>query len=129
MKSNVADTICTWLETAMELPFTVYADIIPDEDSDGACLRHDPNPAAERRFIDGSRQVSWQLTFFVRCQNAENARRYAADMTDTIDGAEITGDDGIKMDCEAVTLPQFIEVDAKGYTTYSASIRCTYLEE
>lgn len=129
MKSNAAEIICEWIEQKKALPFTIYTDLIPDEDSDGACIRHDPAPAAEKRFLDGSRLVSWQLTFFVRCQNAENARRYATEITGTLDGAEITGSDGIKMDCEAATQPQFIDSDAKGFTTYSASIKCTYLEE
>lgn len=128
MRLNITDIVSEWVENELELPFTIYSDLIPDEDNDGACLRHDPAPAAEKRFTDGTRQVTWNLTFYVRCKNSVDALAYAKDITDKLDGATVTSD-GTKIDCEATTLPQFIDMDAKGFTTYSASIKCTYLEE
>ena len=128
IQSKIAETISAWVETALTLPFTVFCDLIPDEDEDGACIRHDPTPAAEKRFTDGTRQVAWNFTFFTRCKDAENAREYEKQIIDTLDGATIEST-GLKIDCEAVTLPQFIDMDAKGFTTYSASVKCTFLEE
>lgn len=58
IQSKIAETISAWVENALELPFTIFCDLIPDEDADGACIRHDPTPAAEKRFIDGTREVS-----------------------------------------------------------------------
>ena len=128
MKSNIAERIGEWAEKKLHLPFTVYIDIIPDADTDGACIRHDPAPAAEERFIDGTRLVSWHFTFFVRCKDAAKAREYAKSLIDTLDGVTIEeGEDALET--EALTLAQYIDTDAKGYTTYSASIKCTYLEE
>ena len=128
MKSNIAERIGEWAEKKLHLPFTIYMDIIPDADADGACIRHDPAPAAEERFIDGTRLVSWHFTFFVRCKDAAKARKYAKSLIDTLDGVSIEeGEDALET--EALTLAQYIDTDAKGYTTYSASIKCTYLEE
>ena len=129
IQSKIAETISAWVENALELPFTIFCDLIPDEDADGACIRHDPTPAAEKRFIDGTREVSWNFTFFTRCKDAEDAREYGKQIVDKLDGATIESTENIEIDCEAVTLPQFIETDAKGFTTYSQSVKCTFLEE
>lgn len=129
IQSKIAETISAWVESALELPFTIFCDLIPDEDADGACIRHDPTPAAEKRFIDGTREVSWNFTFYTRCKDAENAREYGKQIVDKLDGATIESTDNIEIDCEAVTLPQFIDTDAKGFTTYAESVKCTFLEE
>ena len=113
IQSKIAETISAWVESALELPFTIFCDLIPDEDADGACIRHDPTPAAEKRFIDGTREVSWNFTFYTRCKDAENAREYGKQIVDKLDGATIESTDNIEIDCEAVTLPQFIDTDAK----------------
>lgn len=129
-QSKIAETISGWAENALNLPFTIFCDLIPDEEADGACIRHDPTPAAEKRFIDGTRQVAWNFTFYTRCKNAENAREYGKQIVDKLDGTTImSAEDRIQIDCEAVTMPQFIETDAKGFTTYAESVKCTYLEE
>ena len=129
IQSKIAETISAWVESALELPFTIFCDLIPDEDADGACIRHDPTPAAEKRFIDGTREVSWNFTFYTRCKDAEDAREYGKQIVDKLDGATIESADNIQIDCEAVTLPQFIDTDAKGFTTYCESVKCTFLEE
>lgn len=129
IQSKIAETISAWVETALELPFTIFCDLIPDEDADGACIRHDPTPAAEKRFNDGTREVSWNFTFYTRCKDAENAREYGKWIVDKLDGATIESADNIQIDCEAVTLPQYIDTDAKGFTTYAESVKCTFLEE
>ena len=129
IQSKIAETISAWVENALTLPFTIFYDLIPNEDEDGACIRHDPTPAAEKRFIDGTREVSWNFTFYTRCKDAENAREYGKKIVDTLDGATIESTENIKIDCEAVTLPQFIDTDAKGFTTYAESVKCTFLEE
>lgn len=127
---DVANTVCAWVENALSLPFTIYNDLIPDAESDGACLRHDPAPAAERNFSDRSRLVKWNLTFYVRCLNSKSARDYAKQIIDKLHEAAITDPDtGILIDCEASTLPQFISTDDKKLTTYSAAITCEYMEQ
>ena len=120
-KSNIAEVVSEWAEKALQLPFTIYCDLIPTADADGACVRHDPSPAAEKRFSDGSRYVSRNLTFYVRMKNAQQ-------ITDKLDGATVTSPDGLEIDCEAVTLSQYIDTDSKGLTTYAAAIKCDYYE-
>lgn len=129
IQSKIAEYISAWVETELTLPFTIYCDLIPDAEADGACIRHDPTPAAEKRFSDGTRLVTWNFTFYTRCKNAANAREYGKQIVDKLDGATIESPDNIQIDCEAVTLPQFIDTDAKGFTTYAESVKCTVLEE
>jgi hypothetical protein len=129
IQSKIAETISEWVENALDLPFTIYCDLIPDEMTDSACVRHDPTPAAEKRFTDGTRLVAWNFTFYTRCKNAAQAREYGKQIVDKLDGATVTSAEEIKIDCEAVTLPQFIDTDAKGFTTYAESVKCTFLEE
>lgn len=129
IQSKIASTISEWVEEALELPFMIYCDIIPDEDADGACVRHDPTPAAEKRFTDETRLVAWNFTFYTRSKDAAQAREYGKQIVDKLDGATIESPENMKIDCEAVTLPQYIDTDAKGYTTYCESVKCTFLEE
>lgn len=134
IQSKIAEYISAWVETELTLPFTIYCDLIPDAETDGACIRHDPTPAAEKRYEDGTRLITWNFTFYTRCKNAANAREYGKKIVDKLDGATVTHTDltdntSIKIECEAVTLPQFIDTDAKGFTTYAESVKCTFLEE
>ena len=130
MQLNVADIICGFVENALTLPFTIYADMIPEAETDGACIRHDPAPAAERRHLDGSRLLAWNLTFYIRCRKSDEARNYAKAITDALDETTIhNGATDPDIDCMAATLPQFIGIDEKGFTTYSAAITCTYTQE
>lgn len=122
----MANIINNWVENALNLRFRIQNDVMA-ETGDGVCLRYDPAPAAERRYNDGTRLLKWNLTYYVRNKNRTTARELADRLTATLDGAEITAS-GIKIDCEAQTLPQFISVDEKNNTIYSAAISCTYLE-
>ena len=129
IQSKIASAISAYVEETLQLPFTIYCDLIPDEAADGACVRHDPTPAAEERYNDGTRLVAWNFTFYTRCKNAANAREYGKQIVDTLDGATVLSAENIKIECEAVTLPQYIGTDAKGFTTYAESVKCTFLEE
>lgn len=129
IQSKIASEISAYVEDTLQLPFTIYCDLIPDAETDGACIRHDPTPAAEERYIDGTRLVAWNFTFYTRCKNAADAREYGKQIVDTLDGATVLSAENIKIECEAVTLPQYIDTDAKGFTTYAESVKCTFLEE
>ena len=129
IQSKIASAISAYVEETLQLPFKIYCDLIPDEAADGACVRHDPTPAAEERYNDGTRLVAWNFTFYTRCKNAADAREYGKQIVDTLDGATVLSAENIKIECEAVTLPQFIDTDAKGFTTYAESVKCTFLEE
>lgn len=126
---NVSNVVSAWVENALELPFTIYNDVIPDTENVAACLRYDPAPAAERRYTDGTRLLKWNLTFYLRNDDREKAREFATQITRALDGVEITDDaTGTVISCEADTLPQFINIDEKNNTIYAAAIVCTYLE-
>ena len=126
---NVANIVNDWIEKKLNLPFTIYNDVIPDTSDNAACLRYDPAPAAERRYTDGTRLLKWNLTYYVRNKNRTKAREYADRITARLDGAEIhDATSGVCIQIEAATLPQFISMDEKNNTIYSAAIVCTYLE-
>ena len=88
---NVANIINEWIEQKLVLPFRIDNDVIQQPTGDAACLRHDPAPAAEKRFTDGSRLVKWNLTYYIRSSNRNKARQYAYDITDALDGAIVGG--------------------------------------
>ena len=126
---NVSNIINAWVEQQLELTATIYNDVIPDNANDAICLRYDPAPAAERRYTDGTRLLRWNLAYYVRNKKRDKARSLADEITATLDGAEITdATSGLTIQVEAQTLPQFIAVDEKNNTVYSASIVATYLE-
>ena len=126
---NVSDIVNDWIEKKLNLPFTIYNDVIPDAKENAACLRYDPAPAAERRYTDGTRLLKWNLTYYIRNKDRKKARDYADRITATLDGVEIYDNaSGVNIQIEAQTLPQFINIDEKNNTVYSASIVCTYLE-
>lgn len=126
---NVANDVNDWIEKKLNLPFTIYNDVISDTSDNAACLRYDPAPAAERRYTDGTRLLKWNLTYYVRNKNRTKAREYADKITAKLDGVEITDEtSGVNIQIEASTLPQFISIDEKNNTIYSAAIVCTYLE-
>ena len=126
---NVANIVNAWVEAKLGLQFAIYNDIIPDTANDAACLRYDPAPAAEERYIDGSRLVQWNLAYYVRNKNRTTARQYADEITAALDGVQIYDQtSGITVNVEAQTLPQFVTVDEKNNTVYSAAIVAKYLE-
>ena len=126
---NVSNIVNDWIEKKLNLPFTIYNDVILDTSDNAACLRYDPAPAAERRYTDGTRVLKWNLTYNVRNKNRTKAREYADEITAKLDGVEITDEtSGVNIQIEAATLPQFISMDEKNNTIYSAAIVCTYLE-
>ena len=126
---NVSNIVNDWVEKKLNLPFTIYNDVIPDTSDNAACLRYDPAPAAERRYTDGTRLLKWNLTYYVRNKDRTKARNYADEIAAQLDGAEIHDPaSGICIQIEAATLPQFISMDEKNNTIYSAAIVCTYLE-
>ena len=116
---NVANIVNDWIEKKLNLPFTIYNDVIPDTSDNAACLRYDPAPAAERRYTDGTRLLKWNLTYYVRNKNRTKAREYADKITARLDGVEITdGTSGVNIQIEAATLPQFISIDEKNTTLH-----------
>ena len=125
---TVSNIINTWVEAQLELP-QIYNDVIPDTAKNAICLRYEPAPAAERRYTDGTRLLKWNLTYYVRNTKQADARALADKITAALDGAHIyDATSEITIETEAATLPQFISVDEKNNTIYSAAIVATYLE-
>lgn len=127
--SKLIEAVCAYAQEAAGLPFTLYADAIPTDAGDAGCVRCAPAAASERRYIDDSKLVRWQLSVYVRCIAQDEARQYALAVCDVLDGKELTLDDGVVVRCEAISLPQWLEADQKGATYYLAAFSTEYLQD
>lgn len=127
--SKLIDSVCSYAQEKAGLPFALYADVIPTEAGDCGCVRCAPAEASERRYIDNSKWVKWQLSVYVRCKAQAEARQYALAVCDALDGVKLTLDDGAVVLCEAQSLPQWLEADSKGATYYLAAFSAEYLQD
>ena len=126
---GIAKLVNEYLKEKLDL--TIYNDVFADDKAgatDTIC-RYDPSAAAERRFIDGTRRVEEQLSFYCRSLNATEARDTLDDIIKTLDNHHIVRlDDRLLCQCEAVTLPQFVDMSDSGKTTYTCTLKCIYRE-
>lgn len=127
--SELIEAVCSYAEGQLDLPFVLYADMMPSEAGDCACVRCSPAQAAARAFCDGSKLVEWKLSVYVRCAVSDEAREWAKLIVDCLDDCYIVTSDETVLRCKALTLPQYIDVDAKGATVYLVSFSVEYLQE
>lgn len=126
---DVASIVCDYIESHLELPFTISLDLIQNAEKDGSCIRHDPTMASERAFTDGSRLIEWSLALYVRMKNATEARRQTENIIEFLNDLTIVDSKtNTEINCEAVTLAQFIGTDDKEMTTYTASFSARFLQ-
>lgn len=114
-----------------KLGLTIYNDVFADDKAGATDIisRYDPSAAAERRFIDGTRRVEEQLSFYCRSPNATKARDTLDDIIKALDNHHIVRlDDKLSCQCEAVTLPQFVDMSDSGKTTYTCTVKIIYRE-
>lgn len=114
-----------------KLGITVYNDVFADDKAGATDIisRYDPSAAAERRFIDGTRRVEEQIAYYCRSPNATTARDTLDDIIKTLDNHHVLRvKDGLLCQCEAVTLPQFVDMSDSGKTTYTCTVKIIYRE-
>ena len=114
-----------------KLGITVYNDVFADDKARATDIicRYDPSAAAERRFIDGTRRVEEQIAYYCRSPNATTARDTLDDIIKTLDNHHVLRvKDGLLCQCEAVTLPQFVDMSDSGKTTYTCTVKIVYRE-
>ena len=114
-----------------KLGVTVYNDVFADDKARATDIicRYDPSAAAERRFIDGTRRVEEQIAYYCRSPNATTARDTLDDIIKTLDNHHVLRvKDGLLCQCEAVTLPQFVDISDSGKTTYTCTVKIIYRE-
>ena len=126
---GIAKLINEYLKKKLDI--TIYNDVFADDKAGATDIicRYDPSAAAERRFIDGTRRVEEQLSFYCRSQNATKARDALDDIIKTLDNHHVLRvKDGLLCQCEAVTLPQFVDMSDSGKTTYTCTVKIIYRE-
>lgn len=128
---GIAQLVNTWLKNELgdTIP-DIYNDIFPDTDGDSIACRHDPSQAAEKRFNDGSRAGTVNLSYHARSDDAKKCREFLSAILNRLDTETIIDvSDDAYVECEALTLPQFVTVDDKNNTYYTASVRVEYTQE
>ena len=125
----IAEIVNSYVEQKLSLPFTIDNDAIATA-GDGACLRHDPSAKKEKAFLDGSATMLYNMSYYIRCRNAKEAREYTKEIGDALDGHTFTdAATGTEIECETTASENYIGVDAKNLTTYSTAIKCTYMQQ
>lgn len=94
-------------------------------ESEGVISRHDPSSAKTRAYIDGTEDGTLNIGYWARYKDAAKARKTLNDIINAVDNQTIDKD-GMSISVEAVTLPQFVSTDEKGYTLYTAQIAAEY---
>lgn len=128
---GIAQLVNTWLKNnpGNTLP-DIYNDIFPDTDTDCIVCRHDPSQAVEKRFNDGSRAGTVNLSYHARSDDAKKCRMFLSEIINRLDTQTIIDvSDDTYVECEALTLPQFVTVDDKNNTYYTASVSVEYTQE
>lgn len=126
---GIAKLINEYLKKKLDI--TVYNDVFADDKAGATDIisRYDPSSAAERRFIDGTRRVEEQIAYYCRSPNATTARDTLDDIIKTLDNHHVLRvKDGLLCQCEAVTLPQFVDMSDSGKTTYTCTVKIIYRE-
>lgn len=126
---NIANTVNTWLKEQIEGLPPVYNDMFPAETGDMIVSRHDPSQSAAREFADGTRLVEAAFSYYARCSNAANARKWLETILNLLDNEQLVrASDGVSFQAEGVSLPQFVEVDDKGQTIYVMAVVISYMD-
>lgn len=112
-----------------ETGYTLSVDVIErkGDNIDGGCIRFDPSPYSKKEFIDGTKQLSYRFSVWIRAKEAEKARNRAGKIMDYI--ASLDGESGLiiqtdegdaEVGIENITTPQFIE-EGRDFYIYMAS--------
>ena len=133
--TNIKNKLSDYLKSLPECPFTrIETDVFTVnaegvfEDRNEVLCRYEPSAAKVQEYIDGSKKVSQSLGFYARCKKSTDARNFLQWIVDSIDEKEFLAE-GVRTYCECLSLPQFISVDERGFTTYSMSVNTTFYEE
>ena len=128
---GIAQLVNEWVKKQLPANFpTIYNDVFTDADGDSIVCRHDPSQAAEKRFNDGSRAGTVNLSYHARSDDAKRCRMFLSEILNRLDTETIIDvSDDVYVECEALTLPQFVTVDDKNNTYYTASVRVEYTQE
>lgn len=128
---NIAKLVNEYLLALPKFPVTViYNDLFPEAQKDSLLCRHDPSTAAEKRYADGSRRGIQNFSYIARCKDAKNCRSWLQTVIDSLDQKEIVVSEAVTIECEAVTLPQFISSsEDQKQTIYTASVKVEFYED
>ena len=124
--TNISKSIAAYL-AEKGIVSGILNDAFYDDTSEGVIARHDPGSAREHSYIDGSAEGAVSISFYGRYKDAYTARATLNSIIEAPDNAQIEDEgDNLTISTEAVSLPQYISTDEKGFTLYTAGIRAEY---
>lgn len=128
---HIAKTINKWLnETLSDIPKIENDVFSVISGKDAVFCRYEASAAAEKRFLDGSRNGTQVLSYYYRSTNASKARANLEKIINALDTKDfIPIGEKTSIYCEAVATPQFVEIDEKNSTIYTATVNVDYLQE
>lgn len=89
--------------------------------------RHDPSTAVEKRFFDGSRDGSLNVSYYTKSKDALKARDQLTAIIQALDiPDEVAVTDALTIKVEPVTTPQPVGKTDTGAFTYTASVKLDY---
>ena len=124
----LSEVINNYIIEKLELEEAIYNDVFPTSEGDCVISRFEPSQAKTKEFIDGSSTGECNLGYFVRSSNAASSRDILTSIINCVDNLHLRLD-GLSIDVEAVSLPQFVGVDDKNQTIYTATVKAEYLRK
>lgn len=125
--TSIASIVNNHLTQKCGVAYQIINDAFVETSADSVICRHDPSPAVEKRFIDGSRQGAQVLAYYARFKNARSARAVLSRIIESLDATTIVDGDTV-IECEAQSMPMYVMSDEKGYTLYTATVRAEYTQ-
>lgn len=124
--TNIIKTINTYIKSNIE-GVTLYNDLFPKPESLGVVSIHDPAARIVEEYIDGSADYQLNVSFTARYSNAKTCRETLTNILELLDGARIQDtDDDFLLKINTVANVQFVGIDDKNNSIYSASINVAY---
>lgn len=124
--TNIIKTINNYIKINID-GVILYNDLFPKADTLGVVSIHDPAPRKIDEYIDGSADYQLNVSFNARYSNAKNCREKLTAILELLDGARLDDiDDGFLLKIETVANVQFVGIDDKNNSIYSAGVSVAY---
>ena len=124
---NILNEVNAYLLQKITPYSTIYLDVFPNDSVEELMSRNDPSPAAETRYMDGSRIGIFQFSYYAKSSSSETARLQLESIISALDFKELsTISNGTAIKLEAATTPAFVSKSEAGEVIFVTSLRLEY---
>lgn len=125
---NIIAEITAYLTKRIALYSPIYHSVFPGKSKEEIMVRVEPSPAADSRYLDGSRIGVINFAYYTKSATHETARAQLETIISALDISEMAEiADGISVKVEVITLPAFISKSDSGEYIWSASFRLEFI--